>query len=209
MMVRDISRRAFLTIGVAVSLAFSTLLAACTGRVAYSFELDELEYMNGLTREELNERLRALAELSESSDVDVIIDGATCYMPLYREPEYTPLPCSTCSANAQMEDWQITSLESIQAIVNEMISAGFDVELDFIISCKQCAGGSSARYRAIFGIRFKDDADYHMVETTDITDYKILLAFLREDEYYIGDFGTGYPLYRQLEVIEKMTGLRV
>jgi len=205
-MVKDISRRAFMSIGVAVSIAFSTLLAACTGRVAYSFELDELEYMNELTREELNERLRELAEKQNELE---FVESAMCYAPYEGEIKYTPLPCSTCSAKAQMTDWQIESLERIQAIVNEMISEGFDVKLDVTISCKKCADEYSARFLTSFGIRFTDDTDYHMVETSYAEDYEILLAFLRGEEFYADTVGLSFPLHQRQGVIKKMTGLTV
>ncbi|MCL2529466.1 MAG: hypothetical protein FWE41_03945 [Coriobacteriia bacterium] len=204
-MVKDISRRAFMKIGVALSVAFSGLLAACTGRGGNNFELDELEFLNGLTREELNERLR---ELAVDSDELPISPGATCYIPTFVEPEYSPLPCSTCSANAQMVDWQMNSLESIQATVNTMIREGFDVRLDVIISCKKCADAESAKYRTIFGIKFKDDASYHLVETSDVRDYEILLSFLQGEKTHTTWNDGIYPLYLRQDVIEKMTGLK-
>ena len=221
-MVKVVSRRAFTNIGVTLSIAFASLLTACTGKEVpflgsdepftfeldepFTFELDELEYMNELTREELNERLRELAEKQNELE---FVESAMCYAPYEGEIAYTPLPCSTCSAKAQMTDWQIESLERIQAIVNEMISEGFDVKLDVTISCKKCADEYSARFLTSFGIRFTDDTDYHMVETSYAEDYEILLAFLRGEEFYADTVGLSFPLHQRQGVIKKMTGLTV
>ena len=212
-MVKDISRRAFMKVGAALSIAFSAILAACSGNAVdtfeldelYTFELDELEFLNGLTREELNERLSALAEIPDETPT---VPGATCYIGTIGEPEYTPLPCNTCSENAQMTEWQINSLEDIQATVNEIIKEGFDVKLDVIIACKKCAAEDNARYQTIFGIRFIDDADYHMVETINVFNYKILLAFLQEKTAYTDSYNDSYQLCYYLNVIEEMTGLK-
>ena len=205
-MAKDVSRRVLIKIGVALSMTFSALLAACTGRDVIRFELDELQFLNGLTREELNERLRELAE--EPSEVTEIFEGAMCYIPIYVEPKYTHLPCSTCNASAHLTDWQMESLEEIQATVNEMISAGFDVKLDVIISCERCSGNSYTPYKTIFGIKFVDDADYHLAETSNVSDYQVLLAFLQGEETYSSGYDEIYPLYRRRETIAMMTGLK-
>jgi len=204
-MVKDISRRAFMKVGVALSMAFSALLAACTGREVYDFEFDELEFLNGLTREELNERLR---ELAENPDETEVVMGAMCYSPVERDPEYILLSCSTCNANAQFQDWQIWSLERIQATVNTMIREGFDAKLELIVSCKKCAEQDRASYRTVFGIRFKDDADYHLAESSNVTDYEIVLAFLQGETTYHDSADWVYPLYREQQVIKRMTGLK-
>ncbi|MCL2529463.1 MAG: hypothetical protein FWE41_03930 [Coriobacteriia bacterium] len=204
-MAKDISRRAFMKIGVALSVAFSGLLAACTGRESFSFRLDELDSLSGLTRDELNERLR---ELAENPDETLIVMGAMCYETMPVEPEYKHLACSTCNANAKIEDWRMESLERIEAVVNEIISEGFDVTLDVSISCERCTGTDSVRIRTIFGIKFKGDANYHLVETSNVSDYEVLLAFLQGEETYDAGGDWIYPLYLRQDVIEKMTGLK-
>lgn len=182
--------------------------------------------MKGLSRKELVERLRAIAE-DDTPRVEHC--GAMCYSPsLIDFDRKIRLKCDCCGANIDVHDDE--EYKNIFSLVRNIKSLGYDAKVEMI--CEDCAKKfcennsitiknsyrddfdlkKDARLYSLnylFYFRLSDDADYHCVIDNDSYHYKSLLTFLENEDMYLGDYDESHYLADEIDVIEFMTGLKL
>jgi len=132
--------------------------------------------------------------------------GAMCYVPL--EPKLVDYVCSHCgnTISDKYENITVSTIKSIEYIVNQIKSLGYDVVLDKTEYCPHCSQREIERPELIFKIRFSENSDYHVVYSNIVDSYRCLYEFLTNGDTYEGRYGTEH-LCNKISTIQNMTGL--
>jgi len=172
------------------ALLLALILAGCTNGGEF-------------TRSEMNKKLKALA----NNLIPVIeTPGAMCYSVVMLTP--VACVCDSCGEEAAIDGWVYDSIDTIRTIVSDIKAEGHDVFLEVDTLCENCSEEGKPVLRVSFGIKFADDTDYHMSESTIPSDYRVLLAFLRGERSYKDEYDAVVALKEEERaVIKKMTGL--
>lgn len=179
-----------------------------------------------LSRKELIERLKSIAE--EDIPREKIM-GAKCYMPVFKPQRLFFYVCDCCRRFADFErsDYE----QNVISDVNSIKALGYDVKIE--VFCKDCAEKFAKQNNLtvkwsweaddfdlkkdvyfehlnfVFYFKLPEDNDYHCVLNNRYYHYKLLLAFLKnENGLFLRRYGEHY-LADEIDVIEFMTGLKL
>jgi hypothetical protein len=150
---------------------------------------------------------KRLKELSQTKYVGELTMGAMCYDMM--APMYVDYVCSYCgdTIKEKYNDWMLYNIEQIEEIVRQIKSKGYDVILDKKEFCPHCSKENIEYPELLFKFRFSSKAEYHIAKTNIMNDYQCLLAFLSNQDKYMGWHGEEYALHDHVTIIQKMTGL--
>ena len=161
-----------------------------------------------LTREELTERLRAIAD----EEVEMpVLHGAMCYDPMAPNPVI--MKCELCGSDIETDTWQENTVTSCKTTVKKMKKLKYDVKVEFL--CEQCICKLGFKNKKIFSpgnvffFKTKDDKKYHLAISNDEDDYNAVLAFLGNECAYSNSRDGIERLKDNLGVIKRMTGISI
>jgi hypothetical protein len=152
----------------------------------------------------LEQRLQNLANTKYKKELSM---GAMCYAPMRSKFEDYICPYCGDTIKEKYDSWNIYNISAIESIVGQIKSMEYDVVLDKREFCPHCSGKSIENPELIFKIRFSSNAEYHIVKSSLLYEYKCLLAFLSDEATYFGSFGEEHALHDNTAIIQKMTGL--
>jgi len=152
----------------------------------------------------LEERLKELSQTKYDGELAM---GAMCYVMAI--PMHVDYVCSYCgdTIKDRYDDWEVYNINRIEEVVKQIKNLGYDVVLDKTEFCPHCSKGNIENPELLFKFRFSSNATYHIAKSNIINDYQCLLAFLSNQDKYLGGFGEEHALYDNIAIIQKMTGL--
>lgn len=165
-----------------------------------------------LSKEELIEQLKALSEAETPESIHM---GAMCYSPA--PPPLRKVKCESCGQIIDVYDW-MRSLNGIKKSVESIKALGYDAKLDHI--CANCINKLGLKDEDgdpfmegslyyVFYFKTKDQAEYHITKCSDEDAYKAVLAFLKNKPTYTDYYDATHLIKDELDVIEKMTGIKI
>jgi len=202
-----------ITIGIAATLGGLATVQGCDAQqnqpVANNMNTDSIKLeqpLNDKTADSIRLENR-LKELSKTKYTGELSWGAMCYD--IAEPKLVDYICSYCGDTIKEKylDWDLYTIESIEKIVTQIKTSGYDAVLDKTEYCPHCSKKEINEPELIFKIRFSEKADYHIVRSNITNDYQCLLAFLLNQDTYSGYYDEEYALHDNVAIIQKMTGL--
>lgn len=163
-----------------------------------------------LSKEELIKQLKAI---SETEVPESLHEGAMCYRIAF--PPRRVMKCESCGKHVELftDD---TKNSRITKIVNEIRELGYDVKTNSI--CSECAAKlgitqedgkplDDDRIYHVFFFKAKGQDQYHVAESSYQEEYKVVLAFLKNELTYTDRHDWEYLVKDKLNVIKKMTGI--
>ena len=151
---------------------------------------------------------KQLSKLAKTKYTGKLEMGAMCYAPMMLQTIGYVCPYCGDTIKEKYDSWVLYNIESIERIVGEIKSLGYDVVLDKTEYCPRCSKRTAiGEPELIFKIRFSAKADYHIAKSNIVNDYQCLLAFLLNKNTYSGGHGEEYALHDNVAIIQKMTGL--
>jgi len=185
-----------------------------------------MAYKTIMNKEELEERLR---ELSKTDTVSDFGSGAMCYFPA--SPSPVDYICPECGKITTQSDFLIHDIITIREHVSEMHDMGYDVflnEKEFCIHCgdnaKEFVSLSDYEWgykesfdsflnrkkydpELVFGIKFENESEYHVVRSNLSFAYKDVLGFLKGNDGSL-DINDDMETFRyHVEILQKMLGI--
>ena len=169
-----------------------------------------------IDKKELEERLLKL----EKDSFDWRRHPPLCYVPAFPSPD--DYICPTCGKKTTQTDFMIHDIQVIRECVGEMQGIGYDVFLNEQEFCVHCGINSkeyiipsdrysSNRYESnpelIFGIRFNNDREYHIVRSNMRYDYEQALRFLKGDDSILDVIFNLELFHRTVKRLQKMLGI--
>jgi len=200
-----------ITIGIAATLGGLAAVQGCDGQLSQpiadninivSAKLEQL--LNGENSDSIDLE-KQLKELSKTKYAADPLWGAMCYD--IAEPEPVDYVCSYCGDTIKKYDsWTLYDIESIEEIVGEIKSLGYDAVLDKTEYCPHCSKKEINEPELIFKIRFSEKAKYHIVKSNIIDNYECLQTFLLNPDTYLDNYYEK-DLPEIIATIQYMTGL--
>jgi len=152
---------------------------------------------------ELENRLKILAQTPYTGNFGYY--GATCYTGFYESYDY--YKCPTCGKETRRTTSQLNSLKQIEKIVNKIKESDYDVSLEQKEYCKYCTHRVFIKEPTlVFKIRFSDSSDYHIAQSSVLSDYSCLQEFLLNRKTFL-DNRSIKTIHDNVDIIQKMTGL--
>ena len=186
----------------------------CTLEVKFCKFLIELMLMEKkpLSKEELIKQLKAI---SETEVPDSIHMGAMCYCPA--PAPHCVVKCESCCKQIELFEFETESAR-ITKIVNEIKELGYDVKIKCV--CSECAAklgitqedgkplDDDSIYH-VFYFKANGQDQYHVAESSYQEEYKVVLAFLKNELSYRDSYDWEHFVKEDLDVIKKMTGISI
>ncbi len=165
-----------------------------------------------LSKEELIKQLKALAETEIPESIHM---GAMCYSPV--PPQAQKAKCESCGKVVEVFDW-MECHSDIKKRVEEIKALGYDAKVENV--CATCATQLGikdedgeplfeGRLYNVFYFKTKDDEHYHVAESSDVDEYKAVLAFLKNEPTYTDYYDATHLIKEELDIIKRMTGISV
>ena len=166
-----------------------------------------------LSKEELIEQLKALTGMETPKDS--IHLGAMCYSPAL--PRLFLVKCESCGKAVEEYDY-VRKLVDINSQVKEIRALGYDVKVEHV--CADCANSigltdkdgeqfMEGQLYYLFHFKTRDQEQYHIAESSDVDEYKAVLAFLKNEPTYTDFYDATHLVKDELDVIKKMTGISI
>lgn len=158
------------------------------------YEQEEKSVSN-VEREELIQRLKAMAEEVVPPDTNLIM---TCYYPISETHKFTCPRCGRIALDHNIRG----NLHAIISMVEEMKQLGYDAKIERV--CSICSGNSGMHpldVDTLFYFRFKGMGTYHVTVANHSPAYKVVLDFLRSKNPY---YDSKYK-----DIIEDMLGIKI
>ena len=166
---------------------------------------------------QLQERLN---EIANEEYKGYLSPGAMCYAVAVGKVEEHN--CPICNKKIFIKDHSFNTLKNISKYVANIRSIGYDAKIickhdnntnnqlqnDNYDKLKQQDIKTETQTTITFKIRFSQKDKYHIVHSNIESDYSTLLAFLSGSDVCPGKNGSTISLHDNIEVIEKMTGLK-
>lgn len=182
-----------------------------------------------LSKEELIEQLKEISKRDNPHDIEYGVPGAMCYSPAPMELE---TKCDTCGRWAVESGYFLKNPEEIKDVVEQIKALGYDTKVEFL--CPDCAAKAGIikgtpsednhrkpfsflsrilktydRIYSVFYFKAKDQEEYHVAVSDEISDYKAVLAFLKDEPTYTGHFDRINQTKDSLDIIKRLTGISV
>ena len=160
-----------------------------------------------LTREELTERLRAIADEEVEKPE---FHGAMCYEPMVPQPAM--IKCDICGCNIEVDTIQKNINSYLKHTATAIRKLNYDAKIDCF--CSKCFSVVKLNTNKktpyyVFFFKAKGDLTYHKALITDSNDLEIILSFLRnKNKYKVDSYNEGL-IKDNLDVIERMTGIAI
>lgn len=179
-----------------------------------------------LSKEELIAQLKELSEREIPQDLE--FHGAMCYSPA---PMELHTKCDSCGRRIVESGFFLMNPEKIKDAVEQIKALGYDAKVEFL--CPDCAAKVGImviksedsnqtlfsslvkkltpcdRVLCVFYFKAKGQEEYHIAESNEISDYKAVLAFLKDEPTYTGNFDRINQIKDNLNIIKRLTGISV
>lgn len=164
-----------------------------------------------LTREELTERLKAIAKQETIEPISG--PNAMCYSPRFFEP--VSVKCDSCGNDIKTDDEFEEKLVKIKSFVKNINQLTFRAKIQCV--CKKCATKLGFENEiapiVVFYFKAKGDKDFRLAISEDPDDYEVVESFLVYNLVYnkipsLPPESEGI-IKGNIDVIERMTGISV
>lgn len=186
-------------------------------------------------RKELIAQLKELSEREIPQDLWPRIPAAMCYCPATPEPEYMRMlhKCDSCGRKIVESGYEDSLMDPVEIkdAVEQIKALGYDAKVEFL--CPDCAAKVGIkgiksedskqtffssfvkklrpcdRVLCVFYFKAKGQEEYHIAVSNEISDYKAVLAFLKDEPTYTGRFDSINQIKDELDIIKRLTGISV
>ena len=187
-----------------------------------------------LSKEELIAQLKELSEREIPQDFESRVPAAMCYYPgPLKSPALERLrgKCDSCGRRIVESGYFLMDPEEIKDAVEQIKAIGYDAKVEFL--CPDCAAKVGIkgiksedsnqtlvssfvkkltpcdRVLCVFYFKAKGQEEYHIAVSNEISDYKAVLAFLKDEPTYTGNFDRINQIKDNLDIIKRLTGISV
>lgn len=141
--------------------------------------------------------------------------------------------CDSCGRKIVESGYEYNLMDPVEIkdAVEQIKTLGYDAKVEFL--CPDCAAKVGIkgiksedskqtffssfvkklrpcdRVLCVFYFKAKGQEEYHIAVSNEISDYKAVLAFLKDEPTYTGRFDSIYQIKHELDIIKRLTGISV
>lgn len=141
--------------------------------------------------------------------------------------------CDSCGRKIVESGYEYNLMDPVEIkdAVEQIKALGYDAKVEFL--CPDCAAKVGIkgiksedskqtffssfvkklrpcdRVLCVFYFKAKGQEEYHIAVSNEISDYKAVLAFLKDEPTYTGRFDSIYQIKHELDIIKRLTGISV
>ncbi|MCR4770014.1 MAG: hypothetical protein K5874_07400 [Bacteroidaceae bacterium] len=166
-----------------------------------------------LSKEELIKQLKTLKEKEPEIPMHM---GACCYSPAFPNP--IEVKCENCGKEMEIMGWRSDDGSALREYVDQIKALGYDCKLECL--CADCANKEGVKEKKgkkltedrpyfVFYFKSNDQEKYNKAISNNENDYKAVLAFLKNESYFVDTYNAAHSIKENLDIIHRMLGISV